>query len=253
MRHVLFPVLALAFAASSVVTARADDDAKVAKALIYKVVKAHGGAEALSKYRGAVLAFKGTFHGMGMEVPMTGEIATQGADRIKVDAEVEAGGQKFKFVSVLAGDKGWIRLGDDTTEMDKDDVVEAAEQAHAGWIVSLIPLVDRKGLTLATTGEQDVGDKKALGVRVSAKGRRDVTLFIDKGTHMLVKYEHRVKDEATGQEVTEENFPTDYKEIRGTKQAMKFVTKRDGKLYVEGTVTDFQLSEKLDEATFAKP
>lgn len=253
MRHIPYSALALGFALATIVPARADDDAKTARALVDKAVTAHGGAETLAKYPGAVLTFKGTFHGMGMEVPMAGEIATQRADRIRVKVEVEAGGQKFTFASVLAGNKGWQRLGDNTTDLDKDAVAELVEQAHAGWIASLAPLTAAKGLSLATTGEQVVDEKKAVGVRVSAKGRRDVVLYFDAATHLLVKSEHRVKDDATGQEVTEENFPSAYKEVRGTKQAMKFTTKRDGKLHVAGEISDYQLSEKLDDSTFAKP
>jgi hypothetical protein len=80
-----------------------------------------------------------------------------------------------------------------------------------------------------------------------------VTLYFDKESGLLVKYESRVKDEGSGQEVNEEHFLSDYKEVQGTKQAGKVVTKRDGKLYLEGEVTDHQLSEKLDAGVFAKP
>ena len=45
--------------------------------------------------------------------------------------------------------------------------------------------------------------------------------------------ETRVKVEGSDQEATEESFPTEYKEVQGTKQAMKFTVKRDGKLYLD--------------------
>jgi hypothetical protein len=34
---------------------------------------------------------------------------------------------------------------------------------------------------------------------------------------------------------------------------MKFKTLRDGKLYLEGEMTEITLSDKLDAGTFAKP
>ena len=46
---------------------------------------------------------------------------------------------------------------------------------------------------------------------------------------------------------------SNYKEVQGTKQAMRFITRRDGKLYMEGEITEYVLAEKLDERTFAKP
>jgi hypothetical protein len=228
------------------------DDAADARALVEKAVKAQGGQEKLEKFAAHTSKFKGTFHGMGQAIPMTGEISSQGADRFKMEAEVEAGGMKFRFVSVLAGDKGWVRVGDATTEMDKDQLAEAEEQAYAGWVGTLAPLKDKE-FTLAAIGEAKVNDKPALGVKVSRKGRRDVDLYFDKETGLLVKTETRVKDEGSGQEVTEENYPGEYKEVQGTKQPTKFTVKRDGKLWVEGEATEQQLAEKLDDGVFAKP
>ena len=92
-----------------------------------------------------------------------------------------------------------------------------------------------------------------MGVKVSSKGHRDVDLYFDKETGLLVKTEGRVKDDMSGQEVTEESFHSEYKEVQGTKQAHKFVVKRNGKLFMEGEATGVELSEKLDASTFAKP
>ena len=89
--------------------------------------------------------------------------------------------------------------------------------------------------------------------KVSSKGHRDVDLYFDKATSVLVKTETRVKDDGSGQEVTEENFPSEYKDVQGVKHAMKFVVKRDGKLFLEGEATDCTLSEKLAADVFAKP
>ncbi len=252
MRHSRHAVLAFGFVLAAIGPARADDDAKAAQALVDKAIKAHGGADALAKFTGSVGKFKGKFYGMGEAIPMTGEISTQGADRFKMDVEVEAGGQTIRFVIILNGNKGWTRIGDSTTDLDDDKLAETSEQAHAVWVASLAPL-SGKGFTLATTGELLVADKPALGVKVSTKGRRDVTLYFDKQTGMLVKSESRAKDEATGQEVTEERFPSEYKDVQGTKKASKITTKRDGKLYVESEVTDLQLVDKLGAEVFAKP
>jgi hypothetical protein len=114
-----------------------------------------------------------------------------------------------------------------------------------------VPLKD-KAFTLAPLGEVNIDKRPALGVRVSSKGHRDVSLYFDKRTALLAKTEARVKDD-DGQEVTEETYSSDYQEVQGTKQAMKFTIKRDGKPYLEGEVTEYKLSESLDESMFAKP
>jgi hypothetical protein len=254
MTRLRFPALAFAAAALVLPAARGQDDAAAARAIVAKALKAHGGADTLAKYKAHVVTFKGTFHGMGAAIPMSGTISSEGADKIKADIDVEAGGQTFKVVNVVAGDKGWAKLpGMDTKDMSKDELDEGREQAHAGWVATLAPLAGGKGYTLAAAGEQLVNDKAAVGVRVSAKGRRDVTLYFDKATHLLVRYETVVKDEGSGREVTEETFQSEYKDVQGTKQATKFVTKRDGKLFLEGESTEHSLSESLGDGVFVKP
>jgi hypothetical protein len=251
MRHGRNAHLVLGLVVATTVPARADDAAD-ARALVEKAIKAQGGADKLEKFTATVVKFKGEFHGMGEAIPMTGEVYAQGSDKHKLDAEVAVGGQKFRIVTVLAGDKGWARFGDDTTEMDKDQLAEGLEQAYAGWVATLVPLKD-KAFTLATTGESMVEKRVALGVKVSRKGHRDVTLYFDKATGLLIKTEGTVKDEGSGQEVTEETFLDGYKEVQGTKQAMKFTVKRDGKLFLEGEATEIELVEKLGDDVFAKP
>jgi len=231
--------------------ARADDAAD-ARALVEKAVKAHGGQDKLEKFTAHTVKFKGTFHGMGQEIPITGEVTTQGADRLRMDLDIEAGGMKFKFVNVVAGDKGWTRMGDETKELDKDQLAEAKEQAYAGWVGTLAPLKD-KAFTLSTIGETTIEKRAALGVKVARKGHRDVDLYFDKETGLLAKTETRVKDDGSGQEVTEESFPGEYKDVQGTKQAAKFTVKREGKLFVVGEATEQTLAEKLDDSVFAKP
>ncbi|QJW92743.1 hypothetical protein [Frigoriglobus tundricola] len=244
-------VLAFGFVIAATVPARADDAAD-ARALVEKAVKAHGGQEKLDKLPAITVKFKGTFHGMGDGIPMTGEVTTQGPDQQRIDIEVEAGGQKIPILIVVDGDKGWSKIAKDTNELGKDELGEAKEQAYAGWVATLAPLKGKQ-FKLATVGEIMIEKRPALGVKVSSKGHRDVDLYFDKETGLLVKSESRVKEEGSGQEVTEESFPSEYKEIQGTKQAMKFTVKRNGKLYMEGESTDVQLAEKLDASTFAKP
>jgi hypothetical protein len=250
MRHGRCAVLAFGLVLAGTTAARADDAAD-ARALVDKAIKAHGGAEAIAKVPAITVKFKGTVHTMGMGLPFVGEVVTQGNDRSKLDIEVEVMGQKFRFVSVLNADKGWIKMGDTTNEMDKDQLDEAKEQARTGWVATLVPLKDKQ-FTLATTGEIEIGKRPALGVKVSSKGHRDVDLYFDKETGLLVKTEARAKDEG-GKEVTNETFYADYKDVQGVKQAMKVTVKRDGTLYVEGEVSEYQLGESLDASVFAKP
>jgi hypothetical protein len=251
MKHVRNGFLVFGLLVGFAAPVRADDAAD-ARAIVEKGIKAQGGQEKLAKLSAHTVKFKGTFHGMGQAIPMTGEVLTQGNDKVKIDVEVEAGGMKFRVVNVVAGDKGWTKMGEETKELDKDQLAEGLEQAHSGWVATLVPLTGKE-FKLSTVGEIEVDKRKAVGVKAAFKGRRDVDLYFDKETGLLVKAEGRVKDEGSGQEVTEESFPSEYKDVQGTKQAMKFTVKRDGKLFIEGEATEIMLAEKFDASVFAKP
>ena len=251
MARFRYAVLTFGFVLAVAAPVRADDEADARK-ILEKAVKAHGGQEKLDKLPGGTVKFKGTFYGTGEGIPMTGEVSAQGADKQRIDMQIEAGGMKIPVAFVLAGDKGWSKLGDDVKEFDKDELAEAKEQAYAAWVETLAPLKDKQ-FQFATIGETKVEKRPALGVKVSSKGHRDVELYFDKETGLLVKYEHRVKDEMSGQEVAEESFPSEYKEVQGTKQAMKFMVKRNGKLFMEGEASEVKLYEKLDASLFTKP
>jgi hypothetical protein len=231
--------------------ARADDQAECLK-IVDKAIQATGGLEKLQKVKAATWKAKGKIYVMGLEIPFTGESAEQLPGQFKFAFEGEVMGQKFVFVEVINGDRGWVKMGDDVMEMDKDQLAEAREELHATWVGYLYPLKD-KAFTLAPLGEVKVEDRPAVGIKASYKDRRDVNLYFDKETGLPVKVEHRVHDEMSGMEVNQETFLSDYQDFDGIKWAVKFVIKRDGKPFLEGEITEFKHAEKLDDGVFAKP
>jgi hypothetical protein len=233
--------------------ARADAEAD-ARAIIDKAIKAHGGADNLNKYKAMVAKMKGKVEVNGMTIDYSSTASVQSPDKMRVDTEVEVMGQKFTFVQILNGDKGWIKVLDKVMEMDKDQVAEAREHLYASWVGTLAPLTD-KAFKLSPMGESKVDGKDAVGVQVSYKDRRDVNLFFDKKTGMLVKTETRSKDLLGGnnQEFTAETFHSSYKEFNGIQRPVKLILKRDGKDFGEAEITEYEGKEKLDDSVFAKP
>jgi hypothetical protein len=250
MRHCRYVLLAFLAISTPTVAVRAADP-MAARAVVDNAIRAHGGEANLAKFPASTLKLKGTFHGLGSAATFTGETASQGPDRSKFVLETEINGEKIHLVTVLNRDRGWMKVEDETQEMDKEDLAEAKEEAYSEWLASLLPLKD-KAFVLTTVREIKIDKRPALGVKVSSKDHRDTTLYFDKETGLLVKTETRVKDDS-GQEVTEETFLSDYKEVQGTRQATKFNVKRDGEPYLEAEVTECKLAEKLDDKLFAKP
>jgi hypothetical protein len=248
MRGIRF-IMILAGCAASTSFTRADD---AARAIVDRAIKAHGGEALLAKYKASVSKVKGAIHRPEGMYQFTGEMAAQGPDQTRGVFETEVGGVRVRFVSVLNKDKGWEKVDDEIEELDKEQVADAQEDAHAGWVASLAPLKD-KAYTLAPLGEMPVDGRAVVGVKVSCKGRRDVNLYFDKETALLVLCESRGKDEETNQEVTERAYSTEYKDVQGVKTPMKTRVTRDDKLYVEMELTEIQYHEKLDHGLFGRP
>jgi hypothetical protein len=170
--------------------------------------------------------------------------------RQRVALQLEVGGMKVDVLSVLTNDSGWVKVNDVVIDLDADKVAEAREQSHSHWVATLVPLRGPE-YKLAGRGEVKVLDKPAYGVIASRDGRRDVQLFFDKETHLLVKTEQRVKDEA-GKELTEESYFSNFEE-KNARQPMKVSVRRDDMPYMDAEVTSFQTKEKLEDSLFQKP
>jgi hypothetical protein len=229
------------------------DDAADMKALLEKAIKAHGGADNLAKQKAVVVKIKGKFYGLGEAIDYSGEISQQGLDKIRTVTDVNVMGTDFKIVRVLNGDKGWIDDPQGKREMTKEEHTEAIEAQHAS-AVSRLWVLTGKEYTLSPLGGVKVGDHEAVGVLVKHKDCRDVSLFFDKKTNLLLKFETRVKDlMGGGGEMTQEALFDDYKKVGDLQVPHKLTLKRDGKLYLESETTDYQPQDKLDDSVFAKP
>jgi hypothetical protein len=249
----LMCVMALAAIASTsgVVYSSEGDDAK---AVLEWAIKAHGGEANLTKYPAVSLKMIGNFHGLGEAIPFTAEIAVQGTAQRRFTMEFKAGDMNFRIYRVVNGDKGWNKLNNDAaTALSAEELAEEKEKAFASDLEKLVPLKD-KSFMLSVIGEDKVDDRPAIGIRATKKGHRDVSLYFDKKTHMLVKSETIVKDfMAGGMEYTQTTFFQEYKEVNGTKHATKFLIHKDGKRHVDAELSDFQFADKLDGSLFKQP
>lgn len=237
---------------AAVVPARAEDDAKP-REVIAKAIKAHGGADNLKKFQATVTKSKGKFYGLGDAIDYTSEASIQLPNRIRSEVSGNVSGQEFKFLQLVNGDKGWVKRGENTDDMNKEQLAEAKEQLNVATIAHLVALGDKE-YKLSSLGDSKVGGRDAVGVRVEREGFRPVSLFFDKGNGLLVKTETRGKDLMRGgEEYTGVNVYSDFKKVGGLMIPHKIKITRDGKDYVDSETTEVKLSEKLDDAVFAKP
>ena len=252
MRKLLGGTLAALVVLGSAAGVRADD--KEVRALLDKAIKAHGGAEKLDKYQAATLKLKGKITIMGMDLDFTGDVAEQLPDKIRSEITLDIQGKQVKVVEVLNKGKGWYSADGKTMDMTKEMLAEAREQMNAGGVAQQLTPLKGKEFTLAPLGESKVGGAAAVGIRASRKGYRDVSLYFDKKSGLLLKTERRAKDVMQGDaEFTEETFYYDYKEVSGVQVPYRVTQKRDGKDFLSAKVSEAKVEEKLDDSHFAKP
>jgi hypothetical protein len=222
------------------------------RALLARAVKALGGAEALARHPAATWKGQGVLHAGG--APLTYRVAgaRQGPDRLAVTVRSLDTDPAYSRALVLDRTRGWLKL-DDRLRALKEELAEQKERAHAAWVATLAPLAGA-GFELGPAGAATVGGKSALGVRVRAKGHRDVTLYFDRDSALLLKRLSTIRDLPTGKEVKEEVRYDDYRATKaGLKHPARVRVFRDGRLVTDTEVSEYHPAEKLSDKTFAKP
>jgi hypothetical protein len=225
-----------------------------ARAIVEKAIQAQGGPAKVAKLRVMRIKIEGRTDLVPNQpdLPITLEDTWQMPSQYKSESSLQVGGKKYTQVQVLDGDAGWIQMAGMVQEMPKEAVAEMKEQRFAEDLDRLGFLSD-KAIELAGCEEAKVDGKPAACVLVKSRGHRDVKLYFDKTTGLLVKREHHVLDPMTNKEVRQEVIFSDYEEKDGLKHYKKIVLLRDGRKMIEARVMELEFFDKLDPKVFAKP
>ena len=228
---------------------RADD--KDATAILDKAIKALGGEEKLKKAETATWKTKATITFDGNESEMAIHSTVQGLDRYRAEIEGNFGGNEFKGVVVLNGNKGWRVFGE-KMDIDEDGLANEKRRVYLEAIPSRILPLKEKGFKVELAGEEKVGDKPAVAIKVTAPDGKDFKLYLDKESSLPVKLVAKVIGFG-GEEFTQETTYKGYKDFDGIKKATKHDSKRDGEDFIKAEITEFKVLDKVDAKTFAEP
>jgi hypothetical protein len=231
---------------------RGDEETEV-RAVLDRAIAAHGGAEKLARYTAATMKIRGRLHnGQGETCDFSGLTAAV-PRKLRVEVYLNVLGRECKTVHVLNGDRGWVAQNDRVRPLTREQLEEEQEHLHAGVVTHLLNLRDKR-YKLSPLGESNLHGRNAVGVRVRHKGRRDVNLYFDRYTGLLLRIECLVKDlESGGREFVVETLYDDYRPVEGVQVAHRFTIRRDGRLYVQSQAVEVKVGEKLDEGLFARP
>jgi hypothetical protein len=245
------PLFVIAAAAIIAVPVFADDKIDV-KAVVDKAIKAHGGKEALEKFKVTRIKGKGTISAMGNDIEFTVKGVTEFPDKMRSEIKLDVMGQSIEILRGYDGKTAWQSLMGNTMELDGAQLDEMREEAHHNYLENIFPLATDKSLELSAIGEEKVDNKPAIGLKITKKDHKEIRVYFDKESGLLVKMAYKTMDMAGG-ETNAEAFYRDYKDVQGTKVAMKQEVKHGGEKFLEATLSDVKLEEKTDAKTFEKP
>jgi hypothetical protein len=219
-----------------------------AKSIIDKGIKALGGEEKLAKVEAFSWKSKGTVNFNGQENEFTGQTTAKGLDHFRREFSTD----QFSGVVVLAGDKGWRKFGDNSSDVEGDGLDQEKRRVYLDVIPITLVAIKGKGFKYEAGAEEKVGDKPAATLKVTGPDGKDFTLSFDKESGLPVKLVGVVMGFQGSEQNMEVTFG-DYKDFAGIKKATKIEVKRDGETFQKFEVTEFKVLDKVDAETFTEP
>jgi hypothetical protein len=226
-----------------------------AEAVLKKAIEAHGGADALNKYKASKVTMKGEVSVAGNDTEFTGDVAFALPDKLRMSLNLEVMGMKVSVVQVANGDKvkRTVKVGDTVVPAEDDGKDEIRFAVVGRQVQMLTPLLDASKFAIKAADDSDVNGKKAAVVVVTPKAiDREIKLYFDKDSGLLIKSGHKGRGPGpTPMEVYQESYFSDFKKVSGIQVATKVVQHHDGKKFLTGTTSDHEFLEKLDDKEFA--
>lgn len=225
-----------------------------ATAIIERAIEAQGGPTQVAKLRTTRIKVEGRID-LGpdqKDLPFALEDTRQAPRRYKTVLRVQVTRvAAHSLTVVLDGDKGWAQAGDRVVDLRGADLAEVQDQRR-GEDLDRLGFLKDKSRVLTLLPDTTVRGQPAVGVLVKARGQRDVKLYFDRSSGLLLKRERRIVGPA-GREVLQETFFSDYQEQDGLKHYRKIAVLHDGDRFIEGTVSELEFFDKLDAKVFARP
>ena len=250
MKRFSVAALLAVIAAAPVSPSRADE--QEAKAVLDKAIKAIGGEEVLGKAKVITWKIKGTITFGDNDNKFTGRTTVQGLDRSRAKFEGEFNGNPVKGVTVVDGDKGWRKFGDDTMELDEDQVAREKRNLYLQLVPVLLVPLKGPGFKVESAADEKVGDRPASVLKVTGPDGKDFMISFDKESGRPIKTVATVPG-FQGEDFTQESTFADYKDFGGLKKATKLESKRDGERFLEAEIDEFKVLETAEPETFAEP
>jgi hypothetical protein len=223
-----------------------------AKAIINKAIKAMGEDKEPENIKGLLVKSNGTLQIMGMSIKLDHTLTIALPDKFREVSDLDINGMKISAATVFDGKNAWVEVAGKVMKLDGKILDEIKEVSHLLQMTKLKSLLGKK-YDLAVIGEVKVNEKPAVGLRISTKGTKDISLYFDKQTGMMAKMERQGLDATTMQEVVEERIMRSYKDKDGRKIPHEVSVLHDGNKFLEVEISEYTPLENVDPTLFEMP
>jgi hypothetical protein len=247
MRKLLLSVALLVVATAPV---RAQD----AENILNQAIKAQGDEKVAQSLQTSTATAKGTVSLGGMVMDFSIQTWLQLPEKSKNIIAISAGGTNIEITEVFTGKAGWASVMGMTNPLDDEQIKDHKDKLYLDSISNLVAIKNDKEIKIKSLGAAKVGDNAVVGIEVTKKDQRDIKLYFDAKTHLLLKTAYTARNPVTKDEVKAESLYSDHKEIvPGMKMAAKCVVNYDGEKFLEYEITEMRVVPQHDASIFAKP
>jgi hypothetical protein len=219
--------------------------------ILDRAIKAHGGAEKLARLKAIETRAKGRLEVQG-GLDFTETTLAQLPAQVKESIRATGGGQQRSVTLVFNVKEGWVRANDRTVDMEAKMVESMQNACYIRQLSLLYPLKEQT-YRLTALPPMLVVSRPAFGFRVASKGHKDVSLYFDQESGLLVRMVFRTLDFTGMNEVTEERSILAYQDVDGLKATKRLVSYRDGNKFMEAEILATKLLDKIEDREFDKP
>src|SRR5262249_53796021 len=154
---------------------------------------------------------------------------------------------------LLDGDRAAIYLDGQEQQVTGGQLAQMRQTLQLDQAMKLVPLLTDSSFILQPLGNFQHNGRVVIGLRVRGRTQqRDLKMYFDQQTALLVKTEHQL-DGPGGKDVRQEAFYGDYRDMGGHRRPGKIVVFRDGKKVMDADLIEARVVDRIDSTEFTRP
>jgi hypothetical protein len=224
------------------------DLSETAKKVVARAIQAHGGRELLTKNRADKVKLQGKMVVGKVEIPYTAETLVQLPGQFKNTIQFNQGKKEVALTQVIDGTRAAIWVNGDRQKLSTAQALDLRQTLDLNRAMRLVGLLEDSAYNLKYLGQTEEGEQKTHVVRVLRKDMRELRMFFDAKTGLLVKTEHPV--DFQGKQMLQEEHYSDFRDLSGFRRPVRMTVYRGGLKILESALTQVSYFESIEPSRF---